>query len=234
MRVLIVEDEVKLAGADPPRPARRRNGRRRRGQGRGRAVDGRGDDVRRDRARRDAARASTASRSAGGCGRRRLVAGADAHRAGRGRGPRRGLDSGADDYLPKPFSFDELGARLRALARRGAGRAPGGAARPATCGSTRVQAGLARRDRDRPLRQGVRAPGDVHAAPRRGARPLPAARARVGRRLREPLERGRRLRALPAREGRPAVRRGSLETVRGAGYRLRPDGGRPFSGSTAG
>ncbi len=29
-----------------------------------------------------------------------------------------GLDAGADDYLVKPFSLDELGARMRALLRR--------------------------------------------------------------------------------------------------------------------
>src|SRR5919112_5297339 len=30
-----------------------------------------------------------------------------------------GLDGGADDYVPKPFSLMELSARLRAIARRG-------------------------------------------------------------------------------------------------------------------
>ncbi len=35
----------------------------------------------------------------------------------------KGLDSGADDYVVKPFDLDELAARLRALARRQRGEA---------------------------------------------------------------------------------------------------------------
>jgi two-component system OmpR family response regulator/two-component system response regulator QseB len=35
----------------------------------------------------------------------------------------RGLDSGADDYLVKPFELDELNARIRAVLRRRSGRA---------------------------------------------------------------------------------------------------------------
>ena len=34
-----------------------------------------------------------------------------------------GLDAGADDYVVKPFEFDELNARIRAVLRRHAGRA---------------------------------------------------------------------------------------------------------------
>jgi two-component system, OmpR family, response regulator len=35
-----------------------------------------------------------------------------------------GLDAGADDYLTKPFSFQELFARIRALVRRGPSQRP--------------------------------------------------------------------------------------------------------------
>src|SRR5690606_41300521 len=34
----------------------------------------------------------------------------------------RGLESGADDYLVKPFAFSELLARIQALLRRGQGQ----------------------------------------------------------------------------------------------------------------
>ncbi|MCU0929200.1 MAG: response regulator transcription factor [Burkholderiaceae bacterium] len=36
-----------------------------------------------------------------------------------------GLDGGADDYLVKPITIDELGARLRAMTRRAGGRVHG-------------------------------------------------------------------------------------------------------------
>ncbi|WP_127752100.1 response regulator transcription factor [Devosia sp. 1566] len=44
-----------------------------------------------------------------------------------------GLDTGADDYLPKPFLIDELMARLRAVMRR-----------PAQFGETAINVGLLR------------------------------------------------------------------------------------------
>ena len=58
-----------------------------------------------------------------------------------------GLDAGADDYLVKPFAFEELSARLRALSRRATNgprvRSPSSGSAP-SC-STRRAAGDPRR-----------------------------------------------------------------------------------------
>lgn len=48
------------------------------------------------------------------------------------------LDCGADDYVIKPFAFDELCARIRALVRRSADRADG---RSLSCGDLTLEAG---------------------------------------------------------------------------------------------
>ena len=62
-----------------------------------------------------------------------------------------GLDAGADDYLVKPFAYEELAAAPAGLARRAAGRAPRGAAprsRP-----DQARRGVATGDRRRPRRR---------------------------------------------------------------------------------
>ena len=52
-----------------------------------------------------------------------------------------GLDSGADDYMIKPFAFEELLARLRAIIRRGCARFCPNTSRSATSRWTPAPAG---------------------------------------------------------------------------------------------
>jgi two-component system OmpR family response regulator len=136
-----------------------------------------------------------------------------------------GLDSGADDYLTKPFSFDELLARLRALARRGP------VERPAV-----LDVGSLRLD---PARRSVwRAETEIDLSAKEFALLETFMRnpGRVLSRL-ELLEHAWDfayenrsnvvdvyVRYLREKVDRPFGVR-SIETVRGAGYRLREDGG---------
>jgi two-component system OmpR family response regulator len=137
-----------------------------------------------------------------------------------------GLDTGADDYLVKPFSFAELAARLRALARRGPiERAP-----VMLAGDLHL---------DPSSRRVWRADADISLSPKEFAL-LETFMRRQG----QVLDRFQLLehawdgeyenrsnvvdvyvRYLRQKIDRPFGVE-SIETVRGAGYRLRADGGR--------
>ena len=196
--------------------------RRRRAHRRRRALDGGRDRVRRDRARRDAAGARRVRRVPAAARERSLDAGAHAHRARLGRRPGRWSRRGRG-RLPHEAVLVRRAARAAARARRAglpsSGRRSSRSATSALDPATRqvwrgdVEIDLSSKEFAL-LETFMRRPGSGALAP-------PAARALLGLRLREPLERRGRLRPLPAREDRSAVRPRSIETVRGAGYRLR-------------
>ena len=137
-----------------------------------------------------------------------------------------GLDTGADDYLTKPFSFVELGARLRALVRRGPVERPtvlelgdlhlDPASRRVWRGSTDIS--LSTKEFSL-LETFMRSPGQVldryqlieHAWDYEYENRSNVVDVYV-RYLREKIDRPFELE--------------SIETVRGAGYRMRADGGR--------
>jgi two-component system OmpR family response regulator len=138
----------------------------------------------------------------------------------------KGLDGGADDYLAKPFSFDELAARLRALARRGPVERPAimsaGDLRydPASRRAWRGEDEIGLSTTERALLEAfLRHPGQIldreqllaQAWDPRQARRSNVVDVYVGY-LREKVDRPFGVE--------------SIETVRGTGYRLRADGGR--------
>jgi two-component system OmpR family response regulator len=137
-----------------------------------------------------------------------------------------GLDGGADDYVIKPVSFDELLARLRALMRRGAPEKP----TVLTAGDLRLDPAAHRAwrgDAELPLTAKefsvleafIRRPGELldkrtlleHAWDYAYEDRSNIVEVYVG--------------YLRAKIDRPFGTE-SIETVRGAGYRLRADGGR--------
>jgi two-component system OmpR family response regulator len=137
-----------------------------------------------------------------------------------------GLDGGADDYVTKPFSFAELGARLRALARRGPVERP----TVLTAGDLRLDPAARRAWRgEQELALSAKELALLEAFLRRKGDVLDRYQL-LEQAWDQDYENRSNVVDVFVRYLREKVDRPfgvvSIETVRGAGYRLRPDGGR--------
>jgi two-component system OmpR family response regulator len=136
-----------------------------------------------------------------------------------------GLDGGADDYVAKPFAFDELLARLRALARRGPVERP----TVLTVGDLRLDPATHEAWRgDTPIVLSAREMALLETFMRRPGRVLSRGWLLEYAWPDHIVERSNvvevYIRYLRDKVDRP-FGVSSIETVRGVGYRLRPDGG---------
>src|SRR5680860_1182882 len=193
-------------GVDSARAGRRRQGgrcgrHRRRSPGAGRLHRIRRDHPRRRTSRHRWVR-SVSAPAHGRC----VGPGPDAHRPRRGGGSDRRIGHGRGRLPDQALLLRRTAGAPPGpdppRTRREGGRPPGRLSAP----RSRHPPGLARRHRDLPLRQGVLALGDVHATARARVLSIRSTRARLGLRLREPLEHHRSLHPLPARKGGPPIR----------------------------
>jgi two-component system OmpR family response regulator len=128
-----------------------------------------------------------------------------------------GLDAGADDYLAKPFAFDELLARLRALVRR----APGERPTLLTVGDLRLDPAAHRAWRsDRELELSAKEFALLEVFMRNAGAAL-SRDALLDGAWDMAYERRSNIIDVYVRALRGKIGRGAIETVRGVGYRLR-------------